>query len=399
MTNTVLLKKSNIANAIPVPGDLQSGELAINYTDGNLFFKDNSGNVQIIASKKFITVSGNVTGGNVVSLGNISATGNIAGNYFIGNGSQLTGITASLSGAMSGNISANGFQILGLPTLTTSGNLVAAGNITAIGNVSGTYFIGNGSLLTGIAGGAGNYSNANVAAYLPTYTGNVGAGNVNVTGAISATGNVRGSNLLTQGQVSAVGQIITPVTVSAGNVTTNGVIIATGNITTSSYLNGNGSQITGLGGPGFIAKQTAFQGIPSSPVSINYLSLIYNSVSQNVNAGYNASTGIFTAPKTGFYQVSGSIGINLAGNLSYYGTGALLLFHNGVSVASGPFIFVATLGGAYVVNQSSLSTLVYLNAGDILQLKLAYVTNAPTNLYTTQVNLSTNTFQACWLRS
>jgi hypothetical protein len=97
MTNTVLLKKSNTANAVPGAGDLQFGELAINYTDGNLFFKDNSGNVQTIASKKFITVSGNVTGGNVVSLGNVSATGNIAGNYFIGNGSQLTGVAAGNS--------------------------------------------------------------------------------------------------------------------------------------------------------------------------------------------------------------------------------------------------------------------------------------------------------------
>jgi hypothetical protein len=37
-----------------------------------------------------------MTGGNITGAGNISATGNITGNYFIGNGSQLTGITASV---------------------------------------------------------------------------------------------------------------------------------------------------------------------------------------------------------------------------------------------------------------------------------------------------------------
>ena len=110
-----------------------------------------------------------------------------------------------------------------------------------MGNVSGTYFIGNGSLLTGIAGGAGNYSNANVAAYLLTNSGNVGAGNVNVTGAISATGNVRGGNLVTAGSISATGQINATGTIGGGNVTTNGVIIATGNISTSANLIANGN--------------------------------------------------------------------------------------------------------------------------------------------------------------
>ena len=91
MTNTVRLKRSNVANAVPVPGDLVSGELAINYTDGNLFYKDNSGNVQVIASTQFVSVSGNVSGGNVVTSGIISATGNITGNYFI-EGIKFNGI-------------------------------------------------------------------------------------------------------------------------------------------------------------------------------------------------------------------------------------------------------------------------------------------------------------------
>jgi hypothetical protein len=39
-----------------------------------------------------ISLTGNVTSGNIVTTGLVSATGNVAGNFFIGNGTQLTGI-------------------------------------------------------------------------------------------------------------------------------------------------------------------------------------------------------------------------------------------------------------------------------------------------------------------
>lgn len=39
MANKVLLKKSSVVNRVPVPGDLDYGELAINYADGKLYYK------------------------------------------------------------------------------------------------------------------------------------------------------------------------------------------------------------------------------------------------------------------------------------------------------------------------------------------------------------------------
>ena len=55
--------------------------------------------------------------------------------------------------------------------------------VHSVGNIStDAYFIGNGSQLTGLTS---NYSNANVAAYLPTYTGAVTANTVTATGNIS----------------------------------------------------------------------------------------------------------------------------------------------------------------------------------------------------------------------
>lgn len=86
MTNTILIKRSAIANSVPASGNLQSGELAINYTDGNLFYKDNNGNVNVIASNQFVSVSGNITGNNISVTGNVTSNNaSVTTNLQVGN--------------------------------------------------------------------------------------------------------------------------------------------------------------------------------------------------------------------------------------------------------------------------------------------------------------------------
>ena len=97
MTNTVLLKRSGVANSVPAPGNIALGELAINYADGNLFFKNGNSQVELLTSSRFVSVTGNVTGGNIVALGTVSAVGNVSGNYILGNGSQLSGLPAAFA--------------------------------------------------------------------------------------------------------------------------------------------------------------------------------------------------------------------------------------------------------------------------------------------------------------
>jgi hypothetical protein len=128
----------------------------------------------------YLTVTGNVRGGNILTSGvisstaNITTSGNISGNYILGNGSQLTGLPDTYTNA---NVAAF------LPTYT--GNL-SPGAIFTDGYfyANGDPFVGNGG------GGGGNYTNANVAAFLPTYTGDLAGNNLALTGSATVTGNI-----------------------------------------------------------------------------------------------------------------------------------------------------------------------------------------------------------------
>ena len=85
MSNTILIKRSSSANAVPTAESLAQGELAINLVDGNLFYKNSTNQVTVIASNKFLTVSGqvsaggNVVGANISTAGVVTAGGNITG--------------------------------------------------------------------------------------------------------------------------------------------------------------------------------------------------------------------------------------------------------------------------------------------------------------------------------
>ena len=136
MSNLIKLKKSSVGDKVPLPGDLEYGELALNYTDGNLFYKNSSNAVTTIASNKFVDVSGNITAG-----GDISATGNVTGNYIIGNGSQLT-------------------------SLATFSIIVTAGQSNVVANTSGVLNFATGggiSIVTDAATGTVTFTNTSAA--------------------------------------------------------------------------------------------------------------------------------------------------------------------------------------------------------------------------------------------
>ena len=198
----------------------------------------------------------------------ISTTGNITAGYFVGNGLLLTNITAgnivgtvanatyalnanaatysinatqanvanvansvagaNVSGTVSSATTAGTVTTNAQPNITSVGNLeslIVTGNITSSANISGAYILGNGSQLTGLPA---LYGNANVANYLPTYSGNLNPGN------LTATGNVTGGNVITD---NIVGTTIT--------ITSNGAI----NLSSIGNVTVNSKNITGLANP------------------------------------------------------------------------------------------------------------------------------------------------------
>jgi hypothetical protein len=62
-----------------------------------LIVNASSAQIQELPLTDVLSVAGNITAGNVTTAGLVSATGNVTGNYFVGNGSALTGIVSSSS--------------------------------------------------------------------------------------------------------------------------------------------------------------------------------------------------------------------------------------------------------------------------------------------------------------
>jgi hypothetical protein len=108
-----------------------------------------------------LVIDGNVTVAGNLTAGNISYTGNV----FVGD--------------LQGSVYADDSTIM----VDAVDNELFASRATISGNVSGTYFIGNGSQLTGIAS---SYGNSNVAAYLPTYAGTLSGNYLD----INSSGNI-----------------------------------------------------------------------------------------------------------------------------------------------------------------------------------------------------------------
>jgi hypothetical protein len=109
MANKVLLKKSSTAAKVPVVGDLDYGELALNYTDGKLYYKTASNTIDSIPS---ITATATLTNKTLTSPTITSPT--LSGGTI--NNTVIGGTTAA----------AGSFT-----TLTASSNITATGDVIA----------------------------------------------------------------------------------------------------------------------------------------------------------------------------------------------------------------------------------------------------------------------------
>jgi hypothetical protein len=98
MSNTAIkLKKSSVSGKAPDSADLQYGELAINYTDGRVYYKNSSNEIKNFIDSDLILSA--ITAETIQKL-------------------NLTG------GTMSGNINMNSNRITNHPAPNTGGDLV-----------------------------------------------------------------------------------------------------------------------------------------------------------------------------------------------------------------------------------------------------------------------------------
>jgi hypothetical protein len=162
MPNNIILKKSSVVDKVPLPGDLQFGELALNFADGNLFYKNSANAISTIASNKFVSVTGNVTGANVTGTVSLNTAGNI--NFTNAEASDTAKIYANVLGATTSLVmevsddlatdrivlrhryfaTANTVDMLSAQlsgnteaNVTITGNLIATNQVIATGNVTG----------------------------------------------------------------------------------------------------------------------------------------------------------------------------------------------------------------------------------------------------------------------
>jgi hypothetical protein len=254
----------------------------------------------------------------------ITTTGNITGGYFLGNGSQLTGVTTNYSNANVVSLLSN----FGSNTITTTGN------------ITGGYFLGNGRQLTGITGTQGTTGAQGTTG--SGTQGTTGSGTQGTTGTTGAQGvqGLQGPGVGAQGTTGAQG-------------------------------------VQGLQGPGVGAQgTTGAQGVQGLSGNVGNTSVIsYGNSYANVNANvYGAGNGIaISSPGQILIQgntptgsgYASSFYINPNGNINLTSYNPVLVFKdlvvgNSIRVTSGPITATGNVtsvsgllqGPGLVINQA-----------------------------------------------
>ena len=391
MTNTVLLKRSATANSAPSAGSLLYGELAINYADGNLYYLNSANAVTVIASNKTVSLSGNITAGNILTSGLISATGNITGKYFLGNaniqytastapttgnliGAQwyntstdalyewqtdgtssywvdITGPVIGSTGAATGSIIVNGTSNVSIPV--ANGN--AGINIGGTANVA--VFATTGVYITGVVSATGNITGGNI----------LGGANVNATThtgtTVSVTGNITGGNILGGANVNATTHTGTTVSVTGnitgGNILTIGTISATGATNSTGFAVGN-SAVSNVALGYFPTAGTAAEMAIRDYSTVASTMYFDNSIGgANVNGSFQfrASSAYtqwakidqygVTQPTRPAFRVYGNTSTNFTANTTL--TNQVVDYNQGSNYVNSTGVFTAPAPGLYQV--------------------------------------------------
>ena len=328
---------------INLPGD--SGATLHGETDSVRIFSDAPGEngidietnafTQLINQNSVIIQtnagSGTVTRWTFGKDGNLSAPGNISASYFIGDGSQLTGIPAGYTdsdvasyltahpqpGTYSNTNVASYLTANPQPGTYTDTNVASyltTATISTTGNITGAYIKGNGSQLTGLPA---SYANSNVATFLNSFgsntittTGNITAGNLYI--GVDKVGNL--ALLNKDGNASNVlyGNGVFSAAPSGGGGVGTGAINETlilNNVAPSTIYTGVAvtewsASYTGTGGQ--LLVSASISGYTSATAARTYTLLKNGSVVATGSFYFNATSTHLTLPTINYIDTTGS---------------------------------------------------------------------------------------------
>jgi hypothetical protein len=324
-----------------------------------------------IEANNILAVNSLTTNVDLAVLGNAQVAGNMDASFFIGDGSNVSNIVgANVTGQVANSLVAATVYEAAQPNITSVGTLTSldsSGNITA---QAGAFFIGDGGFLSNIATGT-VYSNANVAAYMPTYTGNLGnVADITSSGTITGNGaglsDIAGANVV--GQVSTAlfaGQVYNS---EQPTITTVGELISldvAGNITLGAggFFIGDGGLLSNIsGGGGTYGNGDVAVYLPTYTGNLGNVDSITTTGNITVGAGAfiiadgtyltnvpgASAEGAFTIETASFSAVAGvRYGVDTSG-------GAITATLP-ATPSTGQAIFFADAGGAYATNNLTVA--------------------------------------------
>jgi hypothetical protein len=218
---------TNTPSAGNLTNDTNGSELAINITDGKLFYKDNSGTVQVLATKGTGSVGGSTTQVQYNSSGTFAGSANLTFD-----GTTLT--SSGFSGPLNGTVGAITANTGSFTTLSASSTVSGTGFST---------YLASPPAIGGTTAAAGSFTNL---AYTGTLTGATGIVNLG-SGQFykDASGNVGIGTSSPAVKLHVLGSSESAIFAST-NATLNYTEYRYNTTTTNGYI-GNGGILTGSG--------------------------------------------------------------------------------------------------------------------------------------------------------
>ncbi len=361
MAQIVKLRRSAVTGQKPTNSNLQLGELAMNTTDGKVFLAKSGSDGPSI--EELIST-------NTVNTGSINLIGSITASHFVGNGAGITGVVSS-SYAVTSSYAGLAFTIESTPgstqllTVTTPSttwvfnhNLGEQYPVIQVYDSNGFVVIPSSiemfsedtAVITFSMAQSG-FATATVGGGLPAISSSYD-GRILQTDGVGASWNTitdmgfatTGSNSFNGNQTITGSLNVTSDTVITGSLTVNGTMVMTDR---------PAFRVTGAGGP--MGAVTTLSG--------SYLNVDYQQ-----GSGWNNTTGTFTAPITGLYQVN----VTVRTNSNTLGTiSQLIVYKNNTGGVTGTPQIMIEFAANTTMNHTGGSTICKLNAGDTLKMVVA----------------------------